>query len=240
MRRGGWREHVRAELRAREGRWRGLRRLLERHEQLQERLEAQLPVGGASGPPADPAALPVQLRREEGESHQQVALQAELLRSAEAASREQRARLGCLGRDLAALTRRHQEAECRAWSFARENEELRTELGQARALLQEAQAGRLALQARWLREKALEATRVNRAIEQEEKYRRKVTRLQEKLGQARGQAGLLGVDSDERGGGSLSASSEEAKAVVAGTGRDPSLEPNPNPDHLPWESRASS
>lgn len=79
------------------------------------------------------------------------------------------ARLGCLARDLAALTRRHQEAECRAWRFARENEELRTELGQARALLQEAQAGRLALEARWLREKALEATRVNRAIEQEEK-----------------------------------------------------------------------
>ncbi|XP_058037340.1 uncharacterized protein LOC131197379 isoform X2 [Ahaetulla prasina] len=208
MRRGGWREHVRAELRAREGRWRGLRRLLERHEQLQERLDAQRPGGGAARPPADPAALPVQLRRKAGESQQQVALQAELLRSAEAESREQRARLGCLARDLAALTRRHQEAECRAWSFARENEELRTELGQARALLQEAQAGRLALEARWLREKALEAMRVNRAIEQEEKYRRKVTRLQEKLSQAKGQAGLPGVDSDGRGGSSLSASSK--------------------------------
>lgn len=77
--------------------------------------------------------------------------------------------MGCLARDLAALTRQHQEAECRAWRSARENEALRTELGQARALLQEAQAGRLTLEARWLREKALEATRVNRANEQEEK-----------------------------------------------------------------------
>ncbi|XP_063157887.1 uncharacterized protein LOC134496060 isoform X2 [Candoia aspera] len=193
MRRGGWREHVRAELQGRERRARGLRALLERHQELRERLEAreaQLPGGGASGPPSEPAALQVQLRRERGELREQVALLADLLRGAEAESREQRARMGCLARDLATLTRQHEEAECRAWRFSQEAEELRRELEQARGLLQEAQAGRVALEARWVREKALEARRINWGNEQEEKCRKKVVRLQEKLAEAREQAGL--------------------------------------------------
>ncbi|KAM3821311.1 uncharacterized protein M6D78_017446 [Vipera latastei] len=267
MRRGGWREHVRAELQAREGRWRGLRRLLERRErgrgcgegrggaagsaeraatgaglefplrsadeQLRERLEAQRSGGGASGPPVEPAVLQVKLRREEGELRQEVALLADLLRSAEAESREHRARMGCLARDLAALTRQHQEAESRAWRFAQENEALRTELAQARALLQEAQAGRLTLEARWLREKALEATRVNWANEQEEKYRRNMTRLQERLAKARDQTGRPAVDLDGGVARSFSTSSEEAE-WVAGAGSQPAARPDP----VPWEGRA--
>ncbi|KAG8147914.1 hypothetical protein E2320_023026 [Naja naja] len=139
--------------------------------------------------------------------------------SAERQGREQRARLGCLARDLAALTRQHQEAECRAWTDGRENEELRAELGRAREQLREAQAGRLALEAHWLREKALEATRVNRAMEQE-KYWRKVSRLQEKLAKARGQAGQPDVQSDGREGSSLSTSSQEEEAMVVGRGAE--------------------
>ncbi|XP_053115504.1 autophagy-related protein 16-like isoform X5 [Hemicordylus capensis] len=184
MQRVGWRQHVRAELERRERSGRGLRGLLERHEKLQDRLETQqtllaeklLQAGEASGPPLDLASLRVQhemeaaeLRREREELRQQVALFTNMLRETEAENQEQRARAGRLSQASAALRHQYEELQCKAWLLSREAEGLRRELERAQALLQGARQERLQLEARWVREKALEAQRLNCANEREER-----------------------------------------------------------------------
>ncbi|XP_062993564.1 autophagy-related protein 16-like [Elgaria multicarinata webbii] len=247
MLRGGggcWRQHVRAELRRRERRARGLRGLVQRHVELQERMAAQQERmaerlrqdGEASGPPADLVSLHVQLeleavelRRQREELRQQVALLTDVLREAEAENQEQRTRMGRLAHDLAALTHQYEEVQCKAWILSQEAEGLRQELEQARGLLQDTQRERLDLEARWVREKVEEAVRVNRANEQEEKYRRKVIRLREKLEKAREAAGCVPRLVVETAPGDESSSlSPACKAVglqVAGIGQAGSSPP---------------
>nr|XP_028559803.1 autophagy-related protein 16-like isoform X3 [Podarcis muralis] len=208
----GWRQHVRAELERRERRARGLRLLLERHEKLYGRLDAlqtllaaaeeeegQWPVPvGSCRRPQEVASVRVQqemelieLRREREELCQRVALLTDILREAEAENKEQRAKMRCLAQDLAALTRRHEEAQCQAWALSQEAEGLRRELAETQGLMQEAQRKREELEARWVREKALEAGRLNQANEQHDRYQRRVRRLQEKLQEAREAAGMI-------------------------------------------------
>ncbi|XP_044273088.1 eukaryotic translation initiation factor 3 subunit A-like [Varanus komodoensis] len=167
----------------------------------------------------DPEAA--ELRREGEQLRQQVASLTAVLKKAEAEKQEQRARVGCLARDVAALTRQYEEAQCQVWLLSREAEELRRELEQAQRLLGEARRERLALEARWVQEKALEAARVNQANEQEEKYRRKVTSLQEKLRRARDTVGLGRLAGVERAPRDSSAglASEDADRQAAGEGQ---------------------
>ncbi|XP_053218658.1 autophagy-related protein 16-like isoform X3 [Podarcis raffonei] len=207
----GWRQHVRAELQRRERRARGLRLLLERHEKLYGRLDAlqtlltaaeeegQWPAAvGSCRPPQEVASVRVQqemelieLRKEREELHQRVALLTDILREAEAENKEQRAKTRRLAQDLAALTRRHEEAQCQAWALSQEAKGLRRELAEAQGLMREAQRKREELEACWVREKALEAGRLNQANEQHERYQRRVRRLQEKLQEAREAAGMI-------------------------------------------------
>nr|XP_060635746.1 autophagy-related protein 16-like isoform X2 [Anolis sagrei ordinatus] len=242
---GAWRQHVRAELRRREGRAAGWRAALQRHERLEERLEAQqaqlaeglLHAGGergGGGPRRDPGALDLaalhlqlqmdvaQLRQEREELRQQVAFLAEALREAEAENQEQRARMGRLAQEASSLGREFEEAQCKAWSLRREAEGLRAELSGARALLREARRERMELEARWVQEKALEAQRLNGANRRQEKYQRKVTLLQETLERMREASAAATGDADgtEEGapakGSSLSSSSEEAEMDTGG------------------------
>ncbi|XP_077774018.1 uncharacterized protein LOC114582726 isoform X2 [Podarcis muralis] len=134
----------------------------------------------------------IELRREREELCQRVALLTDILREAEAENKEQRAKMRCLAQDLAALTRRHEEAQCQAWALSQEAEGLRRELAETQGLMQEAQRKREELEARWVREKALEAGRLNQANEQHDRYQRRVRRLQEKLQEAREAAGMKG------------------------------------------------
>lgn len=78
-------------------------------------------------------------------------------------------RMGRFAQDLSILTREYEELQCKCWLLAQEAEGLRGELDEARELLREAQQGRQDLEARWVKEKALEAQRTNWANEQEEK-----------------------------------------------------------------------
>ncbi|XP_061447059.1 leucine zipper putative tumor suppressor 1-like isoform X2 [Rhineura floridana] len=204
MLRGGWRQHVQAELRTRERRVRGLRGLLERHEKLQDRLDALvvqgkvLPAGEASRGPLELASFQIQqeleiteLRQERVELRQQVDLLTDVLRETEAENKDQRARMRHLAQDLAAVNRQYEEVKCQAWTLSQEAEGLRKDLEWVQGLLQESQQERLDLEARWVKEKAMEAKRVNWANEQEEKSRRRVRRLQEKLASAREAAALI-------------------------------------------------
>ncbi|XP_054850543.1 autophagy-related protein 16-1-like [Eublepharis macularius] len=176
-------------------------------ETLQDRLETLL---GGAGAGAEHLLAAVELRREREELRQQLAVATQSLERAEAETREQRARAQRLARDLGALRHQHQELQGRAWALSREAEELRAELHRAR---QE----RLELEARWVREKAREAQRLNCANEQREKYQRKVSRLLEKLERARGapvlipRTGLRMAVSDAN----RSASWEEAETAAA-------------------------
>nr|XP_028559818.1 autophagy-related protein 16-like [Podarcis muralis]XP_028559819.1 autophagy-related protein 16-like [Podarcis muralis] len=111
----------------------------------------------------------IELRREREELCQRVALLTDILREAEAENKEQRAKMRCLAQDLAALTRRHEEAQCQAWALSQEAEGLRRELAETQGLMQEAQRKREELEARWVREKALEAGRLNQANEQHDR-----------------------------------------------------------------------
>ncbi|KAJ6654932.1 hypothetical protein lerEdw1_006403 [Lerista edwardsae] len=174
-------------------------------EKLQDRLEAQqallveklLPPGAALGPPLEQASLWVQLdmevkelwREREEQLRQQIVLVTDRLGETEAENREQRSRLGRLAQEVAALERHSEELQGQAWLAAQEAEELRGELERARGLLQDARHTRRVLELRWVREKALEAERLNVANEQEEKYRQKVVRLREKLARLREAAG---------------------------------------------------
>ncbi|CAI5791692.1 Hypothetical predicted protein [Podarcis lilfordi] len=202
----GWRRHVRAELQRRERRARGLRLLLERHEKLYGRLDALQTLLAAAEeegqwscrPPQEVASVRVQqemelieLRKEREELHQRVALLTDILREVEAENKEQRAKTRRLAQDLAALTRRHEEAQCQAWALSQEAEGLRRELAEAQGLMQEARRKREELEVRWVREKALEAGRLNQANEQHDRYQRRVRRLQEKLQEAREAAGMI-------------------------------------------------
>uniref|UniRef100_A0ABM5EJV7 Uncharacterized protein n=1 Tax=Pogona vitticeps TaxID=103695 RepID=A0ABM5EJV7_9SAUR len=206
---GGWRQHVRAELDRRERRARGLRDLLEQHEKLQARCEAQElelaeRLAGAAGeeasrrPSLDLALLHVQLarevaelRRERDELRQQVVLAADVLRETEAENQEQRARMGRFAHDVAVLAHQYEEAQSKVWILSEEAKGLRTELEEAQCLLREAQQKRQDLEARWLQEKALEAKRLNWANEREEKSRKKVMDLCAKLERMREAAGVV-------------------------------------------------
>ncbi|XP_033025216.1 golgin subfamily A member 8M-like [Lacerta agilis] len=238
----GWRQHVRAELQRRERRARGLRVLLERHEKLHGRLDAlqtllaaeekgQWPAAvGSCRPPQELASIRVQqemelteLRREREELCQRVALLTDILKETEAENKEQRANSGTrcflllrrmrrLAQDLAALTRRHEEAECQAWALSQEAEGLRRELAEAQGLMQEAQRKREELEARWVREKALEAGRVNQANEQHDRYQQRVRRLREKLQEAREAAGMIPRPESSPSDSTVSTSCEETSA----------------------------
>lgn len=167
-------------------------------EKLQDRLQAlrgtqEEPSGGAPGRPPSQAPLWTQLgaeakelRREKEELHQQVALLTGVLRETEAENQEQRGRVGRLVQDVAALKRCSEELQCQAWQASQEANGLRQELEQVQGLLQETRQARQELEARWMQEKALEAERLNRANEREEKYRQKVIRLREQLQEAVG------------------------------------------------------
>ncbi|XP_053115501.1 autophagy-related protein 16-like isoform X3 [Hemicordylus capensis] len=256
MQRVGWRQHVRAELERRERSGRGLRGLLERHEKLQDRLETQqtllaeklLQAGEASGPPLDLASLRVQhemeaaeLRREREELRQQVALFTNMLRETEAENQEQRARAGRLSQASAALRHQYEELQCKAWLLSREAEGLRRELERAQALLQGARQERLQLEARWVREKALEAQRLNCANEREERYRQKVACLREKLRRARGPSASLvfkpGAESAISDGGSFGTSCEEAETPEHA---EPMEEASPTECFIPGEKGGDS
>ncbi|XP_015283362.1 PREDICTED: autophagy-related protein 16-1-like [Gekko japonicus] len=90
-----------------------------------------------------------------------------------------------LAQDLGALQRQYEGLQCKAWELSQEAEGLRGELDRVRGLLQQARQERQGLEARWVREKALEAERLNWALEREEKSQQKVSRLQEKLQRVR-------------------------------------------------------
>ncbi|XP_062813619.1 autophagy-related protein 16-1-like isoform X7 [Anolis carolinensis] len=204
---GSWRQHLQAELRRREGRAAGWRAVLERHEHLQERLEAQqvqlaeglLGLGG-DGPGRDRGSLDLaalhlqlqvdvaQLRREREELRQQVTFLAEVLRETEAENQEQRARMGRLAQEASTLGRDLEEAQVKAWSLRLEAEGLRGELCGARGLLRQAQRERTELEAR---------------------YQRKVTLLQEKLERMKEANGGMEGETPLQGS-SLGSSSEEA------------------------------
>ncbi|XP_062813616.1 autophagy-related protein 16-1-like isoform X4 [Anolis carolinensis] len=231
---GSWRQHLQAELRRREGRAAGWRAVLERHEHLQERLEAQqvqlaeglLGLGG-DGPGRDRGSLDLaalhlqlqvdvaQLRREREELRQQVTFLAEVLRETEAENQEQRARMGRLAQEASTLGRDLEEAQVKAWSLRLEAEGLRGELCGARGLLRQAQRERTELEARWVREKALEAHRLNGANRRQERYQRKVTLLQEKLERMKEANGGMEGETPLQGS-SLGSSSEEADMDTGG------------------------
>ncbi|XP_062813615.1 autophagy-related protein 16-1-like isoform X3 [Anolis carolinensis] len=210
---GSWRQHLQAELRRREGRAAGWRAVLERHEHLQERLEAQqvqlaeglLGLGG-DGPGRDRGSLDLaalhlqlqvdvaQLRREREELRQQVTFLAEVLRETEAENQEQRARMGRLAQEASTLGRDLEEAQVKAWSLRLEAEGLRGELCGARGLLRQAQRERTELEAR---------------------YQRKVTLLQEKLERMKEANGGMEGETPLQGS-SLGSSSEEADMDTGG------------------------
>ncbi|XP_048374130.1 autophagy-related protein 16-like isoform X3 [Sphaerodactylus townsendi] len=166
MARAAWRQHVREALEERDGRTRCLCGLLEQHEKLQLRLEMLL---GGAGVGVRYQLEVVELRRERAELHQQLAVVTEALEKTEAEARGQRDRIRHLFRDLGALKHQHQRLLCQAWGFSQEAEGLRGELDLAWRLLREAQQELLVLEDRWVREKAQEAARLNRANEREEK-----------------------------------------------------------------------
>lgn len=134
-----------------------------------------------------------ELRRERKELCQQIALVTDRLGETEAENQEQRGRVGRLAQEVAALKRHSEELQCQVWLASQQAEGLRRELEQAQGLLQDARHARLELESRWVREKALEAERLNGANEQEEKYQRKVIRLREKLERLREAAGRPGA-----------------------------------------------
>ncbi|XP_077171382.1 uncharacterized protein LOC143826455 [Paroedura picta] len=164
-----WKQHVLEALERREGRARRLRLLLERHEKLQDRLESLL-CGAGTGHWLEV----MELRRERQELLEQLSFVTETLARTEAENREQRARMQRLGQDLGALQRQ-------ACELSLEAEGLHKELEHVRGLLKKVQQERQELEAHWVREKALEAERVNWALQQEEKYQSKVSRLREEL-----------------------------------------------------------
>ncbi|KAJ7313335.1 hypothetical protein JRQ81_004627 [Phrynocephalus forsythii] len=213
---GRWRQHVRAELRRRERRARGLRDLLEHHEKLRGAWEAEqmaraeellaraAAAGGGGGgggasrlPSVELAALHVhlerevaELRRERDQLRQQVVLVSDVLRETEAENQEQRARMGRFAQEAAVLAHQYEEAQSKVWILSQEAKGLRTELEEAQRLLQEVQRKRQELEARWLQEKALEAKRLNWANEREEKSQKKVMRLRAELERMQEAAGL--------------------------------------------------
>ncbi|XP_060111425.1 autophagy-related protein 16-1-like [Heteronotia binoei] len=221
MRRAAWREHVLEALERREGREGRLRGLLERHEKLQDRLETLL-RGAAAG--TEQGLEVLELRRERQELHQRLAFLTETLGRTEGESREQQARTQRLAQDLAALRHQHQGLQCQAWELSQEAEGLRGELDCVRGLLHRAQQQRQELEARWVREKALEAERLNWALEQEEKYQRKVRRLREKLQRVRAGALQMGHTMPAREASSSASWEEpERRAVTMGQAIPPNM-----------------
>ncbi|XP_048374129.1 autophagy-related protein 16-like isoform X2 [Sphaerodactylus townsendi] len=210
MARAAWRQHVREALEERDGRTRCLCGLLEQHEKLQLRLEMLL---GGAGVGVRYQLEVVELRRERAELHQQLAVVTEALEKTEAEARGQRDRIRHLFRDLGALKHQHQRLLCQAWGFSQEAEGLRGELDLAWRLLREAQQELLVLEDRWVREKAQEAARLNRANEREEKHQRKVSRLLAKLERVGAGKALLGPKTAASEAG-CSASREEAETAA--------------------------
>ncbi|KAL8176929.1 UNVERIFIED_CONTAM: hypothetical protein K2H54_040484 [Gekko kuhli] len=209
MLRATWRQHVLEALERREGRTWRLRGLLERHEKLQDRLETLLRGAGT-----EQRLEVAELCRERQELRQQLAFVTEALEGAEAENREQRARMQRLAQDLGALQRQFQGLQVEAWELSQEAEGLRGELDRAQGLLRHARQERQGLEARWVREKALEAERLNCALEREEKSQQKVSRLREKLQRARAGALRTGPRAAAREASS-SASWEEPEMAAA-------------------------